>query len=319
MSFLTERQKQHWTLPSGAQRISKLFAARGSSPHLFASTLYLFTEVASSIKVTLNPVGSCRRSFWTFTISGCNSLRLHAASRGWPHRFGLRSGGTLPQKSWRRQDHEVHAGGPQGLTGGCWCTQRRPRPELPPPAPKACPGKGLAPAPCPFCFLAPLSSAEPVFKREGNKSTLQNNGSLRRPPPSVGSAQHAEPVSSVPRASCQLRFGPSPEKPRKRPRVHPGFRRARASPRAGRRPPSRRGLRSTAAGLSAAPRPSPRPPASAPGPRRSRLAPAQGVAGGEWPALRVGQCFSRSSQSLPVFPKLIWHLQMHFNNGTYSD
>lgn len=87
MSFLTERQKQRWTLSGGAQRISKLFAARGSSPGLFASTLYLFTEVASPIKMTLNPVGSCRRSFWTFAIPGCNSLRLHIASCGWPHRF----------------------------------------------------------------------------------------------------------------------------------------------------------------------------------------------------------------------------------------
>lgn len=33
----------------------------------------------------------------------------------------------------------------------------------------------------------------------------------------------------------------------------------------------------------------------------------------------TGQCFSHSSQRLPVFLKLIWLLQMHFHNGTYSD
>lgn len=33
----------------------------------------------------------------------------------------------------------------------------------------------------------------------------------------------------------------------------------------------------------------------------------------------IVQCFPHSSQSLPVFLKLIWHLQMHFHNGTYSD
>lgn len=61
-----------------------------------------------------------------------------------------------------------------------------------------------------FCFLTPPSKAEPVFKVKEQINT-QNRSSLKKCL-SMDSTQLAEPASSVPQAFGQPSFGPLPEK-----------------------------------------------------------------------------------------------------------
>lgn len=155
-----------------------------------------------------------------------------------------------------------------------------------------------------FCFLTPLSKAEPMFKRQGTNQHIKYEF-LKKMSLSMDSTQLAEPASSVPQAFGQPSFGPLPEKQWKCVSTL-AFREQQWVHGLGKHQQLLRAAESSCAALSQC------------SPHTAHLChPTQHsclplfhsaftdtrVAG---TLFSTGQCFSHSSQSLPVF-LLIWH------------
>lgn len=98
-----------------------------------------------------------------------------------------------------------------GARRGWGIIWRRTQLELLPPAPKVCPGKGLAPTPCHFAFSLPSPKQNQCLT---GKETNQHvkYWFLKKMPLSMDSTQLAEPAFSVPQAFGQPSFGALPEK-----------------------------------------------------------------------------------------------------------
>lgn len=115
---------------------------------------------------------------------------------------------VMPRTNAGWWDIHWQAAGARRGWGIIW---RRTQLELLPPAPKVCPGKGLAPTPCHFAFSLPSPKQNQCLTGKETNQHIKY-WFLKKMPLSMDSTQLAEPASSVPQAFGQPSFGALPEK-----------------------------------------------------------------------------------------------------------